>query len=67
LLLDNSCRIGGIFRCGFKIEKREGEKAIADNRGYVKQVTVGLFGLLMTQSAVSVESKFLFFNYYITI
>ncbi len=50
LLLENSCRIGGILRCGFKIEKGEGEKAIVDNRGYVKQATAGFLGLLMAQA-----------------
>ena len=59
LLLENSCRIGGILRCGFKIEKGEGEKAIADNRGYVKQATAGFLGLLMALGAASAESKFL--------
>ncbi len=33
--------------------------AITDNRGYVKQVTTGLPGLLMAQSAASAENKFL--------
>ena len=48
------------MRRGFPLEKGESEMAIADNRGYVKQTTAKVLGILMAQDPASAKSKLLF-------
>lgn len=57
--LENSRKMGDGVTCGDTIRKRESDRAIADNRGYVKRDNSGLLGGQIADGAATAESKFI--------